>query len=543
MTIRRRLALAFGAMLLLTVMLGGVSLWRSGAMKDAYEFVSANTLESVRSMNTMSAALESMRRTELRYLSLSRGAKLKEQGYFNEALEEFNRSNAANQKFVGADAKLKASADQVNEALARYLASHRALLEKEQSAGNDPDKQDELSDFLYNGDNFKTNNALRDAIGVSMQLTYASAESHRQDGSAAHASARLSIVFFTLLEMVVGVGLLLLVAHSLFRQLGCEPDDAVRVAGSIAEGDLTTSIDIREGDQTSLLHALKAMRDNIAVIVGEVRRATDTIDTASGEIASGNMDLSARTEAQAGSLEETASSMEELTSAVRQNADHAQQANELTKAASAVALRGGSAVSQVVATMGEINDSAKKIVDIIGVIDGIAFQTNILALNAAVEAARAGEQGRGFAVVASEVRNLAHRSAAAAKEIKTLIGDSVQKVGTGAAQVDKAGATMQEVVASIDRMSKIMAEISASSQEQTRGIEQVNQAIADMDGVTQQNAALVEEAAGAAASMQEQAAKLVQTVKQFKLAQASATSVAWEAPDRPATGATPLLCA
>ncbi|MES2150253.1 MAG: methyl-accepting chemotaxis protein [Pseudomonadota bacterium] len=517
MTIRVRLALAFGMMLLLTVMLGAVSLMRAKSMKDAYEFVSANALESVRSMNTMSAALEAMRRSELRYLSLPRGAKLKEQGTFNEALEEFKRSNSANQRYVVGDAKLKASGELVDAALARYLASHRAMIELEQSAGNDPNKQDDLADFLYNGDNFKTNNELRDAILAGMQRTYALAESHRQDGSASYDSARLSIVLFTVLEMGAGLGLLLLIARSLVRQLGCEPDVAVHIAGRIADGDLTTPITIGEGDRASLLFALKAMRDKLAGIVDEVRHATDTISIGSKEIASGNMDLSARTEAQAGSLEETASSMEQLTSAVRHNADNAQHANALTQAAAEVALRGGIAVSKVVATMGEINDSAKKIVDIIGVIDGIAFQTNILALNAAVEAARAGEQGRGFAVVASEVRNLAHRSAAAAKEIKILIGDSVQRVGTGAAQVDLAGATMQQVVESIERVSNIMADITAANREQAEGIEQVNQAIADMDGVTQQNAALVEQAAGAAKSMQDQAAKLVQAVVQFKV--------------------------
>ena len=521
LTIRVRLALAFGAMLLLTVMLGAVSLMRAGSMKDAYEFVSTNALASVRSMNAMSAALEGMRRSELRYLSLPRGAKLKEQAIFGDALAEFRRSDTEHQKFIGADARLKGSSDQVHAALARYLESHRGLIEMEQSAGNDPNKQDDLADFLYNGDNYKFNNALRGAIQVSMEQTYAQAESHRQDGSASYNSARLWILFFAVLEMVVGVGLLLLIARSLFGQLGCEPGDAVRIAGRIAEGDLTTPIDIRDGDQASLLFALKAMRDNIAAIVGEVRQATDTISVGSREIASGNMDLSARTEAQAGSLEETASSMEQLTSAVRQNADNAQHADALTRAASEVATRGGTAVVQVVATMGEIHDSAKKIVDIIAVIDGIAFQTNILALNAAVEAARAGDQGRGFAVVASEVRNLAHRSAAAAKEIKTLIGDSVQKVGTGLAQVDAAGATMQEVVASIHRVSAIVAEISTASVEQTHGIEQVNHAIVEMDGVTQQNAALVEEAASAAASMQEQAAILVQAVAQFTLQQAS----------------------
>jgi methyl-accepting chemotaxis protein len=275
------------------------------------------------------------------------------------------------------------------------------------------------------------------------------------------------------------------------------------------------------------------MNDSLVGIVANVRGGTDTIAIASQEISAGNMDLSARTEQQASALEETAASMEELTTTVKQNADNARQANQLSIAASEVATQGGAVVGQVIVTMGSINESARKIVDIIGVIDGIAFQTNILALNAAVEAARAGEQGRGFAVVASEVRTLAQRSAAAAKEIKELIGDSVDKVDTGAKLVDQAGATMNEVVASIRRVTDIMGEISSASHEQTGGIEQVNQAIGQMDQVTQQNAALVEEAAAAAASMEEQAGKLAQVVSVFKLDQfAAAPAAAGRAPAR-----------
>jgi len=266
-----------------------------------------------------------------------------------------------------------------------------------------------------------------------------------------------------------------------------------------------------------LMQALKDMNGSLAKIVGEVRSGTETIATASGQISRGNLDLSSRTEQQASSLEETASAMEELTGTVRQNSDNARQANTLALSASEVAVKGGAVVSQVVDTMGSINESARKIVDIIGVIDGIAFQTNILALNAAVEAARAGEQGRGFAVVATEVRNLAQRSAAAAKEIKTLIGDSVDKVVAGAKLVDQAGATMNEIVESVRHVTEIMSEITSASQEQTAGIEQVNQAISQMDQATQQNAALVEEAAAAAASMQDQAGSLVEVVGLFKL--------------------------
>jgi methyl-accepting chemotaxis protein len=312
------------------------------------------------------------------------------------------------------------------------------------------------------------------------------------------------------------------ISRSLLKQLGGEPAAATAIAHRIADGDLAVRIDLKPGDQASLLHAIQGMRDSLANVVGEVRTGTDAIATASGQIAAGNQDLSSRTEEQASSLEETAASMEELTSTVKQNADNARQANQLAVSASEVAMRGGGVVSQVVDTMGSINTSSKKIVDIIGVIDGIAFQTNILALNAAVEAARAGEQGRGFAVVASEVRSLAQRSGAAAKEIKGLIDDSVGKVEAGSRQVAEAGRTMDEIVDSVKRVTDIMGEITAASQEQSTGIEQVNQAIAQMDQVTQQNAALVEEAAAAAQSMQEQAASLVQAVSVFKLEGGSA---------------------
>jgi len=296
-------------------------------------------------------------------------------------------------------------------------------------------------------------------------------------------------------------------------------NEVVRVLGALANGDLTEKITNEyAGTFGQLKDDSNVTVEKLTDIVRQLRDATESINTAAKEIASGNADLSQRTEEQASSLEETASSMEELTSTVKQNAENAKQANQLAIGASDVAVKGGAVVSQVVDTMSSINESSKKIVDIISVIDGIAFQTNILALNAAVEAARAGEQGRGFAVVATEVRNLAQRSAAAAKEIKTLIGDSVEKVGTGTKLVDEAGKTMEEIVNSVKRVTDIMSEITAASQEQSAGIEQVNQAITQMDEVTQQNAALVEEAAAAAESLEEQAQNLAGAVAVFKLA-------------------------
>jgi methyl-accepting chemotaxis protein len=298
-------------------------------------------------------------------------------------------------------------------------------------------------------------------------------------------------------------------------------DEVVRVLGALAQGNLTETIDNDyEGTFGQLKDDSNATVEQLTSIIGQIREATDSINTEANEIASGNADLSQRTEEQASSLEQTAASMEELTATVKQNADNARQANQLAATASEVAVKGGSVVSQVITTMSSINDSSKKIVDIISVIDGIAFQTNILALNAAVEAARAGEQGRGFAVVASEVRNLAQRSAAAAKEIKNLIGDSVEKVGVGSRLVEAAGKTMEDIVGAVKRVTDIMSEITAASQEQSAGIEQVNQAVVQMDQATQQNAALVEEASSAAESMRDQAGVLAQAVGVFQLAEA-----------------------
>jgi methyl-accepting chemotaxis protein len=334
------------------------------------------------------------------------------------------------------------------------------------------------------------------------------------EAGARYHHAHLQLLAIGALAMLVGAA----VAWAITRSITVPLRDAVLLAETVTAGDLSSAVAVDRRDETgSLMAALKHMNDSLRTIVGKVRAGTDAIGTASREIASGNLDLSARTEQQASALEETAASMEELTVTVKQNADNARAANQLAISASEVATEGGAIVAQVVDTMGAIHASATRIVDIIGVIDGIAFQTNILALNASVEAARAGEQGKGFAVVAAEVRNLAHRSAAAAKEIKALIDDSVGKVGAGGKLVDQAGAAMQAIVESIRRVTDIMGEITGASQAQAAGIDQVRQAIVQMDGVTQQNAALVEQAAAAAQALQDQAADLSQVVSVFRL--------------------------
>ncbi|GGY84620.1 hypothetical protein GCM10007388_17180 [Pseudoduganella plicata] len=326
-------------------------------------------------------------------------------------------------------------------------------------------------------------------------------------------------IAFAAAAVLIAIGVALAITRTIMRQLGGEPAYAASIASSIAAGDLSQPIELdRTDDNASLLFAMRSMRDSLAGLVQQVRSGTDVIETASAEIAAGNMDLSTRTEEQASSLEETAAAMEELTSTVGLNSENVRQANALANTASEVAVKGGQVVAEVVGCMDSISDAARRIVNIIGVIDGIAFQTNILALNAAVEAARAGEQGRGFAVVASEVRNLAHRSASAAKEIKELIDDSVQRVDAGTRLVDAAGGTMNEVVASVRRVTGIMGEIALAGEEQSRGIGQVNEAVGQMDEATQRNAALVEEVTAAADSMAAQAKNLAAIVSTFRLA-------------------------
>eukprot|EP01114_Cavostelium_apophysatum_P015297 TRINITY_DN4137_c0_g1_i5.p1 TRINITY_DN4137_c0_g1~~TRINITY_DN4137_c0_g1_i5.p1 ORF type:complete len:625 (-),score=174.42 TRINITY_DN4137_c0_g1_i5:489-2363(-) len=511
-----RLALGFALVLALLIVVTAVGIMRMAQIQDR--------LDQVVSVNNVSTALV----TDMRNNVGDRVASLRVLTLMTDPADmepEMVKFKAQTQKYDEAQKKL--SAIFAAHASDKEKALLGQIKEFEGAAMPAIQKASEL--YLANNAMDATRVMIREVRPVQKKWTEAldqlaaleekqNAQS-KADAESEFVNARNFMIVMLLTAVAMGIAAAWVISRSLRKQLGGEPAYTAKIAASIAHGDLAVAIETDESDRGSLLVEMKEMRNSLVGIVEQVRRGTETIGTASREIAAGNIDLSSRTELQASSLEKTASAMEELTSTVKQNADNAREANALAATASNVALKGGEVVSQVVGTMGEINSSASKIADIIGVIDGIAFQTNILALNAAVEAARAGEQGRGFAVVASEVRNLAQRSAAAAKEIKTLIGDSVEKVERGSKLVGQAGVTMDEVVASVKRVTDIMSEIANASAEQSAGIEQVNLSIIEMDSMTQQNAALVEEAAAAAQSLQDQAGELSRVVSIFKLSE------------------------
>ena len=519
-----RLGLGFGIVLVLAAVLGGFgiySLAQSNANTEKLVNVDVKKLDLAMSIEAASRA-NSMRL--LQYVvdaDKSHMAKIK-------SLIETNRTATTEAtEALGTLIKLpeaKAIFDKMKETYAPYRASYNRVI-----ALVDEGKRPEAT-ALFNAETGDLLQKYIDEVRKIVSMQHKVLEKRVGENHDHYVHQRNLIVGLLGAAILLGLVFAWRVSRSITGPLG----EAVAVAGKVAAGDLSSVIEPKSKDETGMLmQALKEMNENLGRIVSQVRSGMDEISTASNQIASGNADLSQRTEEQASSLEETASSMEELASTVKQNGDNVNQANQLAAAASNVAQRGGSVVSEVVQTMSSINDSSKKIADIIGVIDGIAFQTNILALNAAVEAARAGEQGRGFAVVASEVRTLAQRSAGAAKEIKQLISDSVVEVENGTRLVGDAGRTMQEIVDSVQRVSNIMGEISSATQEQSAGIEQINEAVTQMDQVTQQNAALVEEAAAAAESMREQAVSLGAAVAVFKLhsnAAASAPVAAEAAP-------------
>ena len=529
-TVRTRLLAGFLTVALIGAIVAGIGIFNMSRMHQQAERAYASDLLGISATKEANIALISVGRSMRNALLTSEAAdKAKYVEAATTARKALQQQLDASRPLFRTEASRQLFAD-IDKGLAEYdggRAEQIKLLQDETPEGK-------AAAIAFSFGPMAVKSALVDdklaALGMNKEKAAAASA---VDAGRMYADARVLMLVLVVGSLIVGTGIGLGITRSLTRQLGGEPAYAVQVAGAIAAGELSGQIDTRSGDKASLLFAMEAMRASLVRIVGQVRSGTDTIATASNQIAMGNLDLSSRTEQQASSLEETASSMEELTSTVKQNADNARQANVLAMSASDVAQRGGAVVSKVVDTMASINDSSRKIVDIIGVIDGIAFQTNILALNAAVEAARAGEQGRGFAVVASEVRNLAQRSAAAAKEIKTLINDSVDKVDAGGKLVDQAGVTMTDIVQSITRVTDIMSEIASASMEQTMGIEQINSAISQMDEVTQQNAALVEEAAAAAAAMQEQAAMLSEVVSVFKLGDQAAAVPAQAAPRRP----------
>jgi methyl-accepting chemotaxis protein len=511
-SIGKRLALGFAVILAFAMMITIIGIWRLQQVADATRDMMETPLAKERMISDWSSNIDSaIRRTT----AIARSTDSSLAAYFEQEAKASSAASAELQKKIGelieGDDE-KALFEKITASRKVYLSS-RDQVAKLKAAG-ELDQANDVFEKTFKPGSTSYIEQVRELLKM---------QRGKIDGIARHidevaATSRSLLIVLAGLVLAFGAVFAWLLTTGITQPL----HKAVDAARRVASGDLTSQIETGAKDETGqLLQALNDMNQSLLNIVLEVRTGTDSIAISSSEIAAGNQDLSSRTEEQAASLEETASSMEQLTSTVKQNADNARQANQLADAAAAVAVKGGSVVSEVVGTMESINESSRKIVDIISVIDGIAFQTNILALNAAVEAARAGEQGRGFAVVASEVRNLAQRSAAAAKEIKSLIGDSVDKVNQGSKLVGEAGSTMDEIVASVQRVTDIISEISAASAEQSTGIDEVYKAIGQMDQVTQQNAALVEEAAAAADSMQQQSQSLAQVVSVFNVGQAA----------------------
>ena len=510
-TVRARLSVGFGIVCAMLLVIMGIGLFSMSRIQAGLIDVVDDRIPKMDAANTVASKVDAIA-ISLRNMMLTQD--LADRNKQIEIIKESRQIVVKNiellERLVNTPKGIELL-QEIKTQRARYLAGQEALIALVMA-----DKQDESIVYLSKElrpvlGAFK--GSISALIALQMEIMESAATAARED----YKTAQTLMLGLSLLALVLAAGIGALITRGLLKDLGGEPSVAADLARAVAQGDFTHTVTVRAGDTQSMMANLNAMQGSLAQVVTTVRQGSEGVATASAEIAQGNNDLSARTEQQASALEQTAASMEELGSTVKQNADSARTANQLAMNASSVAIQGGKVVDQVVDTMKGINESSRKISDIISVIDGIAFQTNILALNAAVEAARAGEQGRGFAVVASEVRSLAGRSAEAAKEIKSLINASVERVEHGTALVDQAGTTMTEVVDSIKRVTDIMGEISAASNEQSLGVAQVGEAVSQMDQATQQNAALVEEMAAAASSLKSQAQELVQAVAFFKV--------------------------
>jgi methyl-accepting chemotaxis protein len=511
MKVLNQLILGFSTVVLLMVGLGALSLFEVSTENAHVGQLRDNGLPGVRSSLQMLAAVRGIRLGEFRAAGASGPAEIQHaETVIAAGIADYRRASAEYGKLIIGPEEKAAFAD-IQTLMPQYLDLDRQVV---MLAGQN--RNGEAMD-LMRGQSNMLRNAIEKDIQTIVNVNMAGAAREGEAARQAYSRAIALVIGLLIAAAVVALGVALVIARALMQQLGGEPWEAAALAREVAAGNLRVAVRLKAGDRSSMMFSLGAMKDQLSAIVQGIKTSSEAISVAADEIAQGNTDLSQRTEEQAASLEETASSMEELTSTVRQNADNAKQATVLATTASAIAERGGEVVGRVVETMHGISGSSARVAEIISVIEGIAFQTNILALNAAVEAARAGEEGRGFAVVAGEVRTLAQRSASAAKEIKDLIGESVTRVDAGSKLVEEAGGTINEIVRSVKRVTDIMSEIAAASEEQSTGIGQVNTAVTQMDEVTQQNAALVEEASAAAQSLAQQAQGLRDAVAVFKV--------------------------